>query len=109
MTKKETNHPYITCDEKISGGVPIIKGTRMRVIQIAQEYIKLGYTPEDIINAHPHLTLAQIHDALSYYYEGKEDFDRKIEASLQNYESLKEKSPSKLKEYLERVPNVESL
>ena len=51
MTNNKTSHPYITCDEEISGGVPIIRGTRMRVIQIAQEYIKLGYTPEDIINA----------------------------------------------------------
>ena len=26
-----------------------------------------GYTPEDIIDAHAHLTLAQVHAALSYY------------------------------------------
>jgi uncharacterized protein (DUF433 family) len=34
--------------------------------------------PDEIINAHPHLKLEQIHDALSYYYENRVELDQKI-------------------------------
>jgi len=39
---------------------------------------------DEIINAHPHLKLEQIHDALSYYYENRKELDEKIkrDASL---------------------------
>jgi len=108
-TLENENHRYIICDDAISGGVPIIQGTRIRVIQIAQEYVKLGYSPDDIIRAHPHLTLAQVHDALSYYFEHKDEFEKKIEKSLTNYEREKKNSTSRLKTYLERQAYVEDL
>jgi uncharacterized protein (DUF433 family) len=38
----------------------------------------MSYTPDDIINAHPHLKLEQVHDALSYYYEHRDEIDKKI-------------------------------
>jgi len=41
----------------------------MRVSQIATEYERMGWTPDNILQAHPHLSLAAIHDALSYYYD----------------------------------------
>jgi len=36
--------------------------------------------------AWPHLTLAQIHAALSYYYDHKAEFDAQIERGLKEYE-----------------------
>lgn len=78
VVKKEILHRYITRDEKICQGTPIIAGTRIRVIDIVIEYEKLGYTPDEIVNAHPHLSLAQVHDALSYYYENRKEMDERI-------------------------------
>jgi len=78
MSQVVTKHPYITQDERISGGSPIITGTRTRVVDIVIEYEYLGRTADEIINSHPHLTLAQIHDALSYYYEHQGDIDQEI-------------------------------
>lgn len=72
------NHPYIEIDKKICGGSPVIKGTRMRVVDIAIEYEYLNCTPDDIVSAHPHLKLEQVHDALSYYYENRSELDKKI-------------------------------
>ncbi len=74
----KTKHPYITRKKGVCGGKPIIKGTRIKVSQIAIEYEKLGYTPDEIVQAHPHLTLAQVHDAFSYYYENIDEIDRQI-------------------------------
>lgn len=62
-------HPYVTRKPGVCGGKPILAGTRLKVSQVAREYDLLGMTPDEIIQAHPHLTLAQVHAALSYYYD----------------------------------------
>ena len=71
-------HPYITSSEDIGNGKPIISGTRTRVSNIIA-YYKLGLSPEELAREFPHLNLAQIHDALSYYYENQQAIDRKID------------------------------
>ncbi len=86
---------YISRDEEISGGVPIIAGTRIRVSQIALEYERLGCTPDQIIDAHPHLTLAQVHAALAYYYENVEQFREELAGSEELINSLRLKYPRK--------------
>ena len=48
----------------------------MAVVFIVSEYVHQGMSPHDILNAHPHLTLAQIHAALSYYYDNQLEIDR---------------------------------
>jgi len=82
------NHPYIEANEKICGGSSVIKGTRMRVVDIAVEYEYLNRTPDEIINAHPHLKLEQVHDALSYYYENRKKLDEKIKSDKQFIQEL---------------------
>jgi uncharacterized protein (DUF433 family) len=76
--QKQVLHPYITMDRRISKGSPVIVGTRTRVLDIAIEYEYLGIAPDKIVDAHPHLTLPQVHDALSFYYEHREELDMEI-------------------------------
>jgi uncharacterized protein (DUF433 family) len=61
-----TEHCYIVTDDQILSGEPIIKGTRTPVRAIVEMW-RLGVVPEEIPRRLPHLTLAQIFDALSYY------------------------------------------
>ncbi len=61
---KEKVHSYITKDMKICGGEPIIKGTRISVRLIA-EYENAGKNADEIVAMYPHITHAQVHDALS--------------------------------------------
>ncbi len=96
---KRLKHPYISINPKISRGSPVVSGTRVRVIDIAIEYDRLGITPDQIIDAHPHLTLEAVHDALSYYYENQATFDEDIRQRRENIKKLSKKFPSKLKEY----------
>ena len=74
----------------------MIKGTGTRVIDIAIEYDRIGYTPDQIVDAHPHLDLVKVHDALSYYYENRERLDEEITARRERVLELKKKFPSKL-------------
>lgn len=69
---------YISSDEKILGGEPIIRGTRTSVRAIVEKW-RLGYTPEDIVRGLPHLTFAQIFEAMSYYYDNQAEIDEYIE------------------------------
>jgi uncharacterized protein (DUF433 family) len=94
---KRAKHPYISINPKISRGSPVIAGTRVRVIDIAIEYDRLGLTPDQIIDAHPHLTLEAVHDALSYYYENRESMDQKIRKEKEFIEKISKEIPSILK------------
>jgi uncharacterized protein (DUF433 family) len=96
LRKESTNHPFIVKNKDICGGSPIIEGTRTRVIDIAIEYDILGRSPDEIINSHPHLTLSQVHDALSFYYENRDDLDRKAEQDREFITGLRKKIPSKI-------------
>ncbi len=71
-------HPYITTSQAIGNGKPIIKDTRTRVSNLIA-YYKLGYTPEELNQAFPHLSLAKIYDALSFYHENQSEVDEEIE------------------------------
>jgi len=71
-------HCYITADEKILGGEPIIKNTRIPVRAIVELW-RQGISPEEIPNHLPHLTLAQVFDALSYYSDHQEEINAYIE------------------------------
>jgi uncharacterized protein (DUF433 family) len=88
MQKAKVIHPYVEADEKVCGGSPVIKGTRTRVVDIAIEYEYLNCTPDEIISAHPHLKLEQVHDALSYYYENRKELDEKMKRDKQFVQKL---------------------
>jgi uncharacterized protein (DUF433 family) len=96
LRKETTSHPYIVKNKDVCDGGPTIEGTRTRVIDIVIEYEVLGRSPDEIIRSHPHLSLYQIHDALSYYYENRDELDRKMKQDLEFIKKLKEKFPSKM-------------
>lgn len=49
-----------------------ISGTRVRVRDIYAHSEIHGKSPEEIVAALPHLSLAQVHAALSYYFENRQ-------------------------------------
>lgn len=73
-----TKHRYISKDEKILSAEPIIKGTRTPVRSIVENW-RMGISPEEIPEHLPHLTLAQVFDALSYYSDHQEEINSYIE------------------------------
>ena len=96
VAEKKTKHPYISIDPRIAGGQPVIRGTRIKVMDIALKYEFMGLSADRIIDEYPHLKLEQIHDALSYYYENKDAFDKKYREDQSFLNQLKKKYPSKL-------------
>jgi uncharacterized protein (DUF433 family) len=68
---------YITSDPNILQGEPIIVGTKTPVWAIIETW-RLGIQPEEILQHLPHLSLAQVFDALSYYQDHMEAINQYI-------------------------------
>src|SRR5208337_3744084 len=77
---------HIRLDEP---GVPWIDDTNTKVIEVALDLIAHGWSPEEIHFQHPHLSLAQIHAALGYYYDHQIEMDGQIELSAGEVERLR--------------------
>lgn len=59
-------------------GVAWIANTKTKVIEIVLDKVAYGWSPEEIHFQHPHLSLAQIYGALTYYYENQSQLDAQI-------------------------------
>jgi uncharacterized protein (DUF433 family) len=75
-----TEYRYITRVPGVSGGRPIVKGSRIPVKAIVG-YYKLGLAVEEILEGLPNLTPAQVHEALSYYYDHQSEIEQDITES----------------------------
>lgn len=74
---KQIGYPHITSNPGISSGAPIIEGTRITVRCLAG-YYQMGMTVDDILQSLPHLTAAQVHAGLAYYFDHQEEIDRDL-------------------------------
>jgi uncharacterized protein (DUF433 family) len=71
-------------------GVAWIIGTNTKVIEVALDQLAHGWSPEEIFFQHyRQLSLAQIHAALSYYYEHQAEFDREIAQQIEEVKQLR--------------------
>ena len=73
-----TENRYVVRNNKILGGESIIKGTRTPVRAIVEIW-RQGTLPEEIPSQLPHLSLAQIFDALSYYSDNQAEINAYIQ------------------------------
>jgi uncharacterized protein (DUF433 family) len=75
--------------ERDARGEPIIVGTRIKVRLIALDEMAHGWTAEEIQQHHPDLTLGQVHSALAFYHDHKEEMDRDIAERHERVETLR--------------------
>jgi len=73
-TAAKTVYSHITKDPEVCGGRACIDRTRIRVADITCLQ-REGHTPERMLEVYPSLNLAQIHAALSYYYENPQEIE----------------------------------
>lgn len=78
---------HIVLDEK---GRPIIEGTTTKVVEVVLDKLAFGWSPEEMHYQHPHLPLAKIHAALSYYYDHQAELDADIERGYLEVQRMRE-------------------
>lgn len=71
-------HPHITNNPEICGGSSLITGTRFPVRSVVTYILHYGLTPEELVYKFSFLTLAQIHDALAYFYDNQEEINNDL-------------------------------
>ena len=59
---------------------------RIRVAQIAMDYLAYGWSPDEMCRQHPYLRPAEAHAALAYYFDHQDEIDREIQSEWQQAE-----------------------
>ena len=88
----------------ICAGKPRIKGHRIRVQDVVVWHEFQGLTADEIVARQPGLTLAEVHGALSYYYDHAAEIRQAIRDDQEFADQLKAKIPSKLVAKLTGAP-----
>ncbi len=75
-------------------GVAWVAGANTKVKEIVLDKLAYGWSPEEMHFQHPHLSMAQIHAALAYYYENQNKLDDEIRRDLEEVDQLRSQSES---------------
>ncbi len=59
---------FITIDDDILGGTPVIAGTRIPIVRLS-ELVKQGYTPKKLTEEYPHVDAKKIQFLIAYLME----------------------------------------
>ena len=84
MSTVEYAHISIDADN-----VPMLTGTRIKVVEIVLDHLAHGWQAEDIHREFPQLSLGQIHSALGYYYDHQEEIDADIRRRREMVEEIR--------------------
>ena len=93
-----TDYHHITVE---SDGTALIAGTTMKVVELVLDNKAYGWSPEELHFQHPYLSMGQIHSALAYYWDHKDELDQDIERRLERIDALaRELPPTRLDDRL---------
>ncbi len=70
-------------------GVAWIDQANVKVIEVVLDHLAYGWSADAIHEQHPHLSLAQIHAALSFYFDHQAEFDAEIEKQTDRLKALR--------------------
>jgi uncharacterized protein (DUF433 family) len=86
----ETRYAHIVLDAR---GVPRIAGTTMKVVELVTAQTAYGWSAEELHFQFPHLSLGQIHSALAYYWDHRDELDRDIARRLAAVDRQQRQTP----------------
>ena len=89
----KTLDEHIELTPDTAGGRPRVRGRRITVQDIAIWHERLGKTADEIASEYD-LTLADVHAALAYYFDHREDIDARIVEDRAFAEALRARTPS---------------
>ena len=82
---------HIEIDPNVCGGKPCVAGTRIRVWDIHVWHNLRGQSPEQIISDFPQLSLADVHAALAYYLDHREEIQRQTKEAEEFVDAMRRK------------------
>ena len=80
----------------VCGGRACIAGHRVRVQDVVVWHEKRGYSPDEIVDMFPGITLADVYAALTYYFDNQQEIEDELKKADEWAEWLKTNVPSKI-------------
>jgi uncharacterized protein (DUF433 family) len=69
----------ISIRPEVCGGKPCVGGTRIRVWDLHVMHHLEGRCPTELLTAYPQLSLADVHAALAYYLDHRQEIEAQME------------------------------
>jgi len=82
------------------GGRARLVGHRIRVMDIVVWHEMRGYSPDEIAAMFPGITLADVHAALTYYFDHRPEIESELREDEQAVKEILTRHPSKVREKL---------
>jgi hypothetical protein len=70
---------------------------RVRVAQLVADHLGYGWSAEEIVRQYPHLAPAEVHAALAYYFDHRDEIDDELAAELRDLDRTSQQPPSELR------------
>lgn len=87
----QVSYPHI--DKPENGPARLQKTPRVRVAQIAMDYLNYGWSVDEMCRQHPYLSAAEAHAAMAYYFDHQAEIEAEIEAELKEVDEARAKAP----------------
>ena len=78
----------------VRGGKPRIAGHRITVADVAIWSERMGMSPDEIVSEYPTIALSDVHAALAYYFDHRDEVDQEIRDGEEFAEKLRNNAPS---------------
>jgi uncharacterized protein (DUF433 family) len=67
---------------------------RTRVAMIVADYLWRGWSAEEIARQYPYLNLAEVHAAMTYYFDRREEIEDELVSEYRDVENWKKDHPT---------------
>ncbi len=84
----------------VCGGRACISGHRIRVADVVVWHERRGYAADEIVTLFPGLTLGDVHAALAYYFDNRQEIEADLRLEETWASQMTAGSPSRLREKL---------
>ena len=79
---------------------------RIRVAQIAMDYLYHHWTPDEMVVHYPHLQLAEVYAAMTYYFDHKQEIEDEIATEEAQVAEWRAEAEKDLPPVVQRLQNL---
>jgi uncharacterized protein (DUF433 family) len=98
----DVSREHIEIVEGAGGPKARILGHRIRVVDVVGWYEEAGMSADEILEEFPTITKADIYAALAYYWDHKEELDRKMADDEAFVQEMMKKDPGRIQALLKQ-------
>lgn len=84
----ELTYPHV--EHPSSESPRLVRLPRVRVVHIVMDYLAHGWSVDEMCRQHPHLAPAEVHAAMTFYFDHQEQLDEEIRNELEETGRMRE-------------------